>query len=172
MAVIWNTLNLNIFQKEIAYDGYNPLHLKGFEYLHDSLPNLFQSSISNPPVFFNDSLQNKGDTIIIKSFSPNCIEIKTKTSNNASISYLQNYYPGWKAFVNNEESEISIINHTFISTDLPAGENNVRFCYKPGNVISGFYISLITFILLCLFAIALELYDRNNIRRIMRRNDF
>ncbi len=160
--------NLNIFQKEIAYDGYNPLHLKGFEYLHDSLPELFQSTIANPPVFFCDSLQNSEDTITITSFTPNCIELETKTLNNAAITYQQNYYPGWKVYVNNEESEILIHNFTLISTMLPAGKNNIRICYEPDHVISGFYISLITLIILILCSILLELYDRNNIRRIIR----
>ena len=160
--------NLNIFQKKIAYDGYNPLHLKGFECLHDSLPDLFSSIISKPAIFFNDSLQHKDDTIIITSFSPNCIELQIITKNKASITYQQNFYPGWKAYINDEESEISISNFAFISTILPEGENNVKIIYEPEYVIIGFYISLITFILLCLGSIFLELYDRKNIRRIIR----
>ncbi len=44
--------NLNIFHKQLAWDGYNPLHLKDYEILEDSLPGLLKSVIKNPPAFF------------------------------------------------------------------------------------------------------------------------
>jgi len=56
--------NLNIFHKQIAYDGSNPLKLKNYEYLNDSLPDLLLATIRNQPVFFakniivNDSIKN------------------------------------------------------------------------------------------------------------------
>lgn len=56
--------NLNIFHKQIAYDGYNPLKLKNYENLNDSLPGLLSATIKNQPVFFakniivNDSIRN------------------------------------------------------------------------------------------------------------------
>ncbi len=51
ISPLWR--NLNIFYKQIAWDGYNPLHLNGFEYLADSLPNIFRKTISNPPVYIS-----------------------------------------------------------------------------------------------------------------------
>ncbi len=45
--------NLNIFHKQIAWDGYNPLHLDGFEYLADSLGPHFRNILQKPPVYLS-----------------------------------------------------------------------------------------------------------------------
>jgi hypothetical protein len=43
--------NLNIFHKQVSYEGYNPLHLKGFEDLADNHPALFVTILQNPLVY-------------------------------------------------------------------------------------------------------------------------
>lgn len=59
--------NLNIFYKNPAFDGYNPLHLKNFEFVEDSLPNLLNTCIENPVIYFSeiilleDSMQHHND---------------------------------------------------------------------------------------------------------------
>ncbi len=44
--------NLNIFYKQIAYDGYNPTQLRNFVFLDDSLKPTFKTTINNPPIYF------------------------------------------------------------------------------------------------------------------------
>lgn len=46
--------NLNIFHRQVSYEGYNPLHLKGFEELADNHPGLFKTILQNPLVYFSD----------------------------------------------------------------------------------------------------------------------
>jgi hypothetical protein len=46
--------NLNIFHRQVSYEGYNPLHLKGFEELADNHPGLFETILQNPLVYFSD----------------------------------------------------------------------------------------------------------------------
>jgi hypothetical protein len=46
--------NLNIFHKQISYEGYNPLHLKGFEEMADNHPELFETILRNPLVYLSD----------------------------------------------------------------------------------------------------------------------
>jgi hypothetical protein len=43
--------NLNIFYKEVSFEGYNPLHLKGFEEMADNHPETFAAMLGNPLVF-------------------------------------------------------------------------------------------------------------------------
>ncbi|MCU0371413.1 MAG: YfhO family protein [Bacteroidales bacterium] len=45
--------NLNIFHKQVSYEGYNPLHLKGFEEIADHHPELFATILQNPPVYLS-----------------------------------------------------------------------------------------------------------------------
>ncbi len=46
--------NLNIFHKQVSYEGYNPLHLKGFEEMADNHPKLFETILQNPLVYLAD----------------------------------------------------------------------------------------------------------------------
>jgi len=48
--------NLNIFHKQLAWDGYNPFQMKNFERLEDSLSGLLKTVIENPPVFFAETV--------------------------------------------------------------------------------------------------------------------
>ncbi|HQH19613.1 MAG TPA: YfhO family protein [Bacteroidales bacterium] len=48
--------NLNTFYKEIAWDGFAPIKFKGYEYLLDSMPKLFDVFLANPPVFLSNNI--------------------------------------------------------------------------------------------------------------------
>jgi hypothetical protein len=65
--------NLNIFHKEVSYEGYNPLHLKGFEEMADNHPILFETILQNPLVYLSDRVspldslpQHEKDSIFLK----------------------------------------------------------------------------------------------------------
>lgn len=188
--------NLNIFQKQIAYDGYNPVHLNGYEYLADSLPALFNSIITNPPIFLSyrvfpeDSLidhlntkekintniylnekdilliqqldfqQGTKDTIIYKSFSPSEFRIETITTGNSVLTLQQNNYHGWKVKINGDDAPLYTSNFALISTVIPSGRNEVVFYYNPADVKTGFYISLISLMILIVARIFLWLTGR------------
>jgi uncharacterized membrane protein YfhO len=47
--ILW--LNMNIFYKQISYQGYNPLHLKGFEEMADNHEAFFKCMLKNPVVY-------------------------------------------------------------------------------------------------------------------------
>jgi hypothetical protein len=46
--------NMNIFLKQVSYEGYNPLHLKGFEEMADNHPKLFETILQNPLIYLAD----------------------------------------------------------------------------------------------------------------------
>lgn len=60
--------NLNIFKKEIAYDGYNPFFLSSYETLEESIR--YSSSKNNKPIFLAkkiSTIDNTTDTALIQS---------------------------------------------------------------------------------------------------------
>jgi hypothetical protein len=64
------------------------------------------------------------------------------------------YYPGWKAYVDGQEAKIIRTNHVLRGVILPPGEHQVVFKLQPDTLIKGAWISgLSLFILsiLCLF---------------------
>jgi hypothetical protein len=46
--------NLNIFYKQVSYEGYNPVHLKGFEEMADNHLKLFETILQNPLLYLAD----------------------------------------------------------------------------------------------------------------------
>jgi hypothetical protein len=54
-GLVFQTLwrNLNIFHKQVSFEGYNPLHLKGFEELADNHTALFETILRNPLVYLS-----------------------------------------------------------------------------------------------------------------------
>lgn len=52
--IFWK--NINIFHKQIGWDGFTPFKFKGYDYMLDSFPSTFKSSLSNPPVFLTDKV--------------------------------------------------------------------------------------------------------------------
>jgi hypothetical protein len=48
--------NMNIFHKQVSYEGYNPLHLKGFEEMADNHTALFETILQNPLVYLSDKV--------------------------------------------------------------------------------------------------------------------
>ncbi len=45
--------NMNIFHKQVSYEGYNPLHLKGFEEMADNHARLFETILQNPLIYLS-----------------------------------------------------------------------------------------------------------------------
>jgi hypothetical protein len=180
--------NLNIFYKQLAWDGYNPMELKGFETLEDSLTVLLKSVIENPPAYFAETVlpfdsvsraiesgeidkgtvylkpasfkkihfivQGCGDNSVeFSSFSPVEAEFRVETDRNKLLVYLQNYYYGWKAFVDGKEYPVLKADGTFLSVEVPKGSHIIGFEYKPVLVTTGFYFSLFFLIISIVFLI-------------------
>jgi len=59
-GLVYQTLwrNLNIFHKQVSYEGYNPLHLKGFEEMADNHPKLFETILQNPLICLADRISS------------------------------------------------------------------------------------------------------------------
>ncbi|MBP6979904.1 YfhO family protein, partial [Candidatus Curtissbacteria bacterium] len=64
---------------------------------------------------------------------------------------LDNYFPGWKAKVNNVDTKIYRTNHTFRGIYVPSGENEIIFEYNPNSFRVGALVSLTSIILMSLF---------------------
>lgn len=68
--------------------------------------------------------------------------IKTKSNEPKLLFLSDNYYPGWKAKVDGDETEILRADYTFRAVPLTPGEHLVRFYYDPLSFKAGLLISL------------------------------
>lgn len=62
------------------------------------------------------------------------------------------YYPGWRAYVNGDETRIIRTNHGLRGVSLPGGEAKIEFIYKPVSFRVGLWSSLAALAGACMFA--------------------
>lgn len=66
----------------------------------------------------------------ITSYTPNKVIISVDTDSPSLLLLTDNYYPGWKAFVNKKEVPIYRADYTFRSVGVPKGKSEVLFEYS------------------------------------------
>lgn len=77
------------------------------------------------------------------SYSPNLVKIETTNSEDSLLLLTDPYYPGWKAFIDNKETNILRANHAFRAVEVPKGTHVVNFIYSPLSVKLGFIFSIL-----------------------------
>ena len=174
-------MNNNVFPKKVTFDGLVSFKTDGYRYLSDNHPDLLEVIKKEAVVYFSDDIRKdtfiidfkpntvflqtsdykkltgktlrsaKKDKLKISVFSPTQIEIKTSAEFPQLLIYQQNYYSGWKVFVDGSEQDLLKSNFTHMAVLVPAGEHTVRFEYSnPGIVLMFCFTSLIFLILIAL----------------------
>lgn len=89
-------------------------------------------------------------------YEPNHIKFTTKTDKEALLFLSDNYYPGWKAKVDDKETKIYAANHAFRAIVIPKGQHQVTMIYAPLSFRVGLITSLISGFLLLVFLMVLK----------------
>jgi hypothetical protein len=82
---------------------------------------------------FLDDHQRTNDQIVYKviKYSGDEVILEISSSEDTFLSYIDNWDPNWKAYLDEEETEITLLFGTFKSVNLPSGDHQVRFFYQP-----------------------------------------
>ena len=107
--------------------------------------------ITDSGKFIELSKPSADSSTSIISYEPQKVSIHAKTNVPQMLFLSDNYYPGWKAYVDDKETKIYRANYTFRSIFLPQGNHKVIFIYKPLSFQVGLLISLIAVTLLIIF---------------------
>ncbi len=86
----------------------------------------------------------KEDSVELLKRTNNNIVFYVRTSSDGVLVVNDVYYPGWKAYIDGERSEVFIANYTFKGVYLPAGEHRIEFIFDPPSFYWGLAISLTT----------------------------
>jgi len=79
--------------------------------------------------------------------------------NKDSLYFISNtYYPGWKAYADNKETEIFKADYAFQAIKVPNNTKNIKLVYRPDSFYNGLKISLGSLIFLVGFGIIHALY--------------
>ena len=96
--------------------------------------------LSQPPVEFKGQAQ-----IVI--YQPNKVVIKAEAPSGGWLVLCDNYYPGWKAFIDKRSAHIFRADYILRAVLLPPGSHIVEFVYFPDSLKIGG-------ILTCLFLLS------------------
>jgi len=83
------------------------------------------------------------------SYTPPAIEYQANSNKDGIIVFSEIYYPyGWKAYIDGQPAEHFRVNYTLRALNVPAGEHNIRFEFKPDALKKGEPISILCIIIL------------------------
>lgn len=178
---IW--MNNNVFPKKITFDGKVAFKLDGYTYLADNHPGLLEAIKKEAVVYFSDDVRenssvenfttntiflsssdykkieadnlrsNQNDQLVVRNFSPQKIEIKTTTNHPQLLAYQQNYYHGWKVYVDGKEQDLLQSNFAHMAVGVPSGEHTILFEYRNSLIKYAFGFSYLVFFILIAFSI-------------------
>jgi hypothetical protein len=95
-----------------------------------------------------------GDARIVE-WSPDQIRVSVSSDRPALLVLADNYYPGWRARIGDDEAPVLRANHTFRAVAVPAGEHDVVLRFRPTRMLVGFWIYLLGMLLLAGYAAVL-----------------
>ena len=95
----------------------------------------FSESIEHPSIesFLQDALRYKQTGRLI-SYNGDELRWEVDAPKEGYISFIDNWDPDWKAWVDEQPVEIELLFGTFKSVRLAPGKHKVRFSYQPGLV--------------------------------------
>lgn len=96
----------------------------------------------------------------ITSYKNEKVMINANMENPGFLVLLDQYYPGWKAYVDGKETEIYPADYTFRSIYLDKGNHKVEFIYDPLSYKIGKYVTLATILLLIIAFVFREKIDK------------
>lgn len=145
---------VNVFYKYITEQD----KAKTFSILFDKDFDFLQTVVLEKEPKYKPVKQGNS-TINILSLSDNEIEIECTTTEPAIILLSSNYEKGWIAYdLDNKKNRYEIItaNYIYKAICIKKGNHKIRFEYNPLSFIIGFWISVISWLLLsfiCMFSV-------------------
>lgn len=76
-------------------------------------------------------------------FGFNDIEMKVEAPTEGYVTILQAMHDGWVAYVDGEETEISIVNQCFMGIHVMPGEHDIVMKFRPKEFFVGMSITVI-----------------------------
>lgn len=96
-------------------------------------------------------------TIKLTKYTPDELDYTSNSSVNKTAVFSEIYYPyGWKAYIDGNPAEIFRVNYVLRALNIPAGEHQIKFIFRPDSIYKGdkiatiFVIIMIGFVGFCI----------------------
>ena len=91
-------------------------------------------------------------SIHLTSYAPDALEYISNSSQAKTAVFSEIYYPyGWKAYIDGQPVEIFRANYVLRALNIPAGEHQIRFEFRPDTVYKGDKVGIVCLILILMF---------------------
>jgi hypothetical protein len=90
----------------------------------------------------------------IVAYAPERVEIEVQAGRPGLLVLSDSFFPGWRAWVDDVETEILRANGLFRAVAVSAGSHRVRFEYRPASLRFGATLSAVSLGLLCAVPLA------------------
>lgn len=111
--------------------------------------------LEEKPIFPQSTLKNNSNLIsstTITEYTPEEIKIIVINNKNSLLFLSDNFYPGWKAYINGVSTKIYRANYTFRALPISKGQHEIVFKYQPLSFFVGAAISVSSiFLMLVIF---------------------
>ena len=109
----------------------------------------FENLVKN----FN-SVHDPDASIRLTSYAPDVLEYTSNLSQIKTAVFSEIYYPyGWKAYIDGQPVEIFRANYVLRALNIPAGEHQIRFEFRPDTVYKGDKVGVVCLILILAFVV-------------------
>jgi len=103
-------------------------------------------------------------TIRLTQYAPDELEYESVSSEAKTAVFSEIYYPyGWKAYIDGQPAEIFRANYVLRALNVPAGNHQIKFEFRPDTIYKGDKISMAFLIVMLAFVagcIGREVYKR------------
>jgi hypothetical protein len=89
---------------------------------------------------------------------PNGIVLSVSSEESGWLVLHDVWYPGWKAYVDGENKTVLRADYLFRAVEVPKGEHEVKFVYRPISLYAGSILSLVSLCMLLVF----KFWERSN----------
>ncbi len=134
-------LRATIFKNPVVYFAER---LVPAEQADNSLPIAAGVAVIPAEILVNTGAATSQDSVVVELLSANRMKCLTNTVNPRLLVYLQNYYPGWKVFIDGTPQTVFTVNTSFMAVNIPAGKHEVLFKYYPTSIRNAWYVSLLS----------------------------
>ncbi|MDT7689396.1 MAG: hypothetical protein QOE46_2155 [Acidobacteriota bacterium] len=87
----------------------------------------------------------------VTRYEPNRVDVRTNADAPSILVLSENHYPGWRAYLDGRSVGVLRVDYGLRGVNVPAGEHEVSFVYRPKSVLVGLLISLLTAAVLLLW---------------------
>ena len=91
--------------------------------------------------FGGEEVERKAEVV---RYEPNRIELQTECATSSVLVLSENYYSGWRAYIDGKLVPTLRVNYNLRGVALLPGDHSISFVYRPKSALLGLVISLFT----------------------------